>query len=517
MSQKKIKDGESTQDASYDHVLKYTGVFGGVQGLKILINIVRTKLTSIFLGSYGMGLNAIYQKVAEMVNSVSNFGLSFSSLRTLSELYENGSDEEVGRFVTIIRTWCAWTAILGFAICFLCAPLFSHFFFPSGASHMKELLLVSLFVASLPIEAGECSILKGLRRLKCVALVEGGIALSTFLLTVPIYYLFGVYGVIFSLVCCGWANAGLHLYFSCRIVPYRLRLFSREIFKAGLPLLKVGIPYVLAAVAGSATSVLVFRTISDPKQIGLYQAGYNLMVTYAGMVFVAIEADYFPRLSAVNHDRIRMNQVINQQIDVCVSLMTPLLIVMALMMPRIMNTLYASEFKAIAPMAVLAVFYMFFKAITLPVAYSTLAKGDSVVYLILELLYDGAYILLIYFGYHIGSGYSYMFDGVQSAGLSGTGVALSLAGLFDLLLVGGFTYFYYGFRLRRHTMVLILLETIVLAAVMPYCLVGGMRLMKYSVGLVSLSVSLALAWRFIGRRMDLVSRLTNRFHIHKKS
>ena len=43
-------------DGSYGHVLKYTGVFGGVQGLNILLGLVRNKIVALLLGPSGMGL-----------------------------------------------------------------------------------------------------------------------------------------------------------------------------------------------------------------------------------------------------------------------------------------------------------------------------------------------------------------------------------------------------------------------------------------------------------------------------
>ena len=76
--------------------------------------------------------------------------------------------------------------------------------------------------------------------------------------------------------------------------------------------------------------ILLSGTYSD---VGYYRAGYTLMAAYAGMAFVALEADYYPRLSSVNHDTIRLNQTINQQIDVCVLLITPFLILFILTMP----------------------------------------------------------------------------------------------------------------------------------------------------------------------------------------
>lgn len=37
------------KDDSYSHILKYTGIFGGVQGLNILMSVVRNKLVAIIL------------------------------------------------------------------------------------------------------------------------------------------------------------------------------------------------------------------------------------------------------------------------------------------------------------------------------------------------------------------------------------------------------------------------------------------------------------------------------------
>ena len=38
--------------------------------------------------------------------------------------------------------------------------------------------------------------------------------------------------------------------------------------------------------------------VGSEAVVGLYNAAYMLVVTYAGMVFSAMETDYFPRLSA---------------------------------------------------------------------------------------------------------------------------------------------------------------------------------------------------------------------------
>ncbi len=483
------------QDDSYRHVLKYTGLFGGVQGLKIFVNLLRNMLTARILGKIGMGLNAIYQNIAEFLNSCTNFGISFYAVQRISEMYERGTDDEIRRFVGVIRTWSVWSALLGGGICLFFASQLNAFYFP-GQQHRLEIMLLSLYVASLPIEAVECSLLKGLRRLRTVAVVEVMAALSTFLLTIPLYYLMGIRGVVLSLVLCGWAVALIHLYFSTKLYRYRVRLFTRSVIREGWPLIRIGVPYVLAAVAGAATTSAIFSYLEDVGQVGLYRAGYNLMVIYAGMVFVAMEADFFPRLSSVNHDRSRRNHAINQQIDVCILLMAPILILFIIAMPWVVRLLYGSDFMAVVPMAEFAVFYMFFKSVTTPIAYMSLAKGDSWLYLIMECIYDVVFVLLMHLGY------SHM-------GLAGAGVALSAAALFDLLMIGLVYGFYYHFRLRMETLRLILPQAVLLALVVLACLLFPTWL-RYCTGFLCLALSLVFSWRKLTPELPLIVRLKSK-------
>ena len=68
-------------------VLKYISVFGGVQGLNVLFSIVRNKLTSVLLGVGGVGLIDVYSRTADLIGSSTNFGLSFSAVQHIAELY----------------------------------------------------------------------------------------------------------------------------------------------------------------------------------------------------------------------------------------------------------------------------------------------------------------------------------------------------------------------------------------------------------------------------------------------
>ena len=98
-----IKDGltaseetEAREDATYDHIVKYTGFLGGIQVLTILVNVVRNKLAAVLLGTAGVGLSALYQSVIGFLHNTSNLGISFSSIKEIAEFY-GGSGAYVER------------------------------------------------------------------------------------------------------------------------------------------------------------------------------------------------------------------------------------------------------------------------------------------------------------------------------------------------------------------------------------------------------------------------------------
>lgn len=482
-----------------DHVLKYTGVFGGVQGLTILMSIIRNKLTSKFLGAAGYGLMAQYMTIAESVNVSTNFGIPFSSVRHMSELFESGTDDEIRHFVCVVRTWCVWTTMLGALLCIAGAPLLGHIFFEGDQRGVWSITLLAPMIIALGVTAGEASILKGLRRLKRVATITALGAVSTLCLTVPLYWAFGIRGIILALDISTLAVMAIHLAFTTPLYPYRIAILSRQVFHDGWQMIRIGVPYILAAIAGAimATSLqAVLKRYGSDDIVGFYKVGYTMMVTYAGLVFAAFDSDYFPRLSSVNHDVDLRNQTINQQIRVSVLLIAPLLIAMMVMMPVILRLLYNSNFLPAAEMALCAVFYTYLRAITLPISYTALACGDSRIYLAMEVIYDAISLAIIAVCY-------------QHFGLIGAGIGLSLSSLFDMCLIG-FTYsLHYGFRMTLPTFTLAATQALLVAATLAACLLLP-PLWKYPVGAVLLALSAWRSYGILSRETQIFARLRKR-------
>ena len=181
MSELEKLHNEETTDTSYDHVLKYTGVFGGVQGLKMLVSVARNKLTSVFLGSFGVGLISVYNSITEFLVSASNMGVPLNATRRSGELFEVGTNEEIEHFVMVVRTWVLWTAIFALLLCLCASPFLSYFFFERRWDRYFEVLLMVPVAVCFLLAEGECAILKGLRQVRKIAFIEGAVAELGFL------------------------------------------------------------------------------------------------------------------------------------------------------------------------------------------------------------------------------------------------------------------------------------------------------------------------------------------------
>ncbi len=483
-------------DKAYDHVLKYTGVFGGVQMLKMLTSVVRNKLTAAFLGGSGMGLISVYNSIVEFVVSSSNLGVPLNATRHSSELLEQGDSARVVHFVMVVRTWVLLTALFSIVLCSLLSPLVSYILFDQEFSHWPQVMTMIPVVVCFLVAEGECAVLKGLRRVRQVAVVETVIAVATLLLTVPFYYLMGMRGVVVGLICSGLASLLAHFWFSLRIAPYRVRLLDRQVLREGWPMVTKGIPYVLAGVSTAALGMAIPALIQAGgtlADVGYYRMGYALMVGYAGMAFMALDADFYPRLSSANGDLARFNRTINQQIDVCVLIVTPFLIPFIVLMPWIIRLLFTGEFLVAEGMTVCAAFYTFLRGIMLPVSYSSLAKGDSMTFLGMEVVSNLVMGLLFWWLYGLW-------------GLTGAGVALSLGALFDVvctLLVYGHLY---GCRVSPATWRLSIVQAICLFAAVLCCMQGAAWL-RYGGGACLFVFSMAYSLRLLSRRSGFFQRL----------
>ena len=436
-------------DESYSHVLKYTGVFGGVQGLNVLVSLVRNKFVALLLGPGGMGLASLFNTTVSLISQTTILGLPVSAVKNLSEMVEKGDGERTSHFVNVIRGWSLLTALIGMLVCVVIGPFLSNTTFSWG-DHSLHFIFLAPAVGMIAITGGETAILKSHRKLGAIAIVQIISVMASLLISVPIYYFFWQAGIVPVIVLMAFVTMCATLWYSLRLYPLQLS-GTRGILGEGMEMVRLGVAFTLAGIIGSGAEMVIrsyLNVTGDLEVLGLYNVGYMLTITYAGMVFSAMETDYYPRLSAVNTDIEATNLTVNRQMEVSLLIISPMLTALIVFLPILIPLLFSSEFIDVVAMAQVSVLAMFFKVLTLPVAYITLARGKSMVYLILEASYFIVFVMLIIFGY-------------EQLGLWGTGLAITLAHVFDYIMINGFAYMKYGYRVSatviRYAVVLVFL------------------------------------------------------------
>ena len=482
---------------TYGHVLKYTGVFGGVQGLNVLVSLVRNKFVALLLEPSGMGLVTLFNTTVAFVSQSTHFGISTSAVRQLSE-YDDDRHPQVIHFVKVVRAWSLLTALLGMLVCIAIGPFLSSTTFAWG-NHTLHFVLLSPAVAMLAVTGGETAILKGRRQLKSLAMVQVGSVLAALFMSVPVYYFFGETGIVPVIVLMAFVTMVLTVRQSWRLYPLELR-GAKGVLGEGMEMVRLGVAFTLTGIIGSGAEMLIrswLNVTADLDVLGLYNAGYMITITYAGMVFSAMETDYFPRLSAVNADVEATNETVNKQMEVSLLIAAPMLVGLIVFLPVLIPLFFSSKFVPVVAMTQVAVLAMFFKAITLPAAYITLARGYSVMFLLLESAYFVVFVLLIIFGF-------------ERWGLLGTGIAITLANIFDFVMIHAVARWRYGYKISPAVMKYSTIHILIgLLAYFTTITVGGYAYWVFGIGLTL--VSLLFSLLILRQKTRLWEALMRRF------
>lgn len=490
-------------DSSYGSIVKYTGLFGGVQGLGILVGLVRTKLVALILGPAGMGLASLLNTAVNFLSQSTGLGLSFGAVRHLAEVAAAGDQGRLRRFVLTVRSWSIAAALLGAVACVAASPALSLWLFGS-AGHAFDIMALAPAVGMGALTVGETALLTGTRRLKRLASVQVAMALASLLVAVPVYLAIGIKGVIPVILLVALANLVITAGASRRMFPFTFRGAWASLAD-GSTMVRLGVAYTLSGVFGTGAEMMIrsyINTDADLAAVGLYNAGYMITVTYAEMVFSALGADFLPRLSAVNTDAGAVSRAVNREVEVLLLLVSPLLTALMAVLPWVFPLLFSSKFTPVVPMVQVAVLSVYARAVLLPVTIITLAKGHSRAFLVTEgLSAVGLVTFVVLF-----------FD---RWGLTGAGMGVLLSNVFDLAVILVYASVRYRFRLSRRTIATAAVHLPIGAAAYMATLAPALWL-RLVLGAACFAAGAALSLRVLCRETSLSEKLKKLFSAKKK-
>lgn len=415
---------EDEQKKSYRSIFKATSLFGGVQIYQILVNVIKSKIIAILLGPEGIGLIGLYQSVLELLKSFTSLGITQSGVRDVSEANESGDFSRISETVSVVKRLVWVTGMSGTIVVILLSPFLSSTTF-GDKSYVLPLIVLSITLLIDQISNGQKVLLQGLRRLTNLAKATAIGATLGLLVSIPLYYFYGSKGIVPTLIFNSLSALLLSWYFSRRIKLMYVANSLRATIKKGRTIIIMGVAMSISGMLATFVSFILrsyIRREGSLEEVGLYQAGFLIITTYVGLVFNAIATDYYPRLASINTDNDKCKTIICQQGEIASFILTPLLCICLLFMPYVLQVLYSSEFLAANLYIKWACVGMMFRLAAWGVSYIFLAKAESKLFIINELVGNIYYLIMSIIGYKLW-------------GMSGLGLAFCINYIIYLLQV----------------------------------------------------------------------------------
>lgn len=483
--------------SSYRSIMKATSLFGGVQVFNIIIAILRSKIIAILLGPAGLGILGLLNSTTGLITLLTNFGLGTSAIRDIAAANESGDQNRISKIVSVFRRLVWITGLLGAVITFVSSSWLSELTF-GNKDYTIAFMWLSCSLLFSQLTSGQKVLLQGMRKLKYLAKANMLGSFIGLVISAPLYYYYRVDGIVPAIIITSVFLLGITWYFGRKIKIERTAVTTKETVFEGKGMMKMGFMLSLSSLISTGSSYIVRVFISNTggvEEVGLYSAGFAIIGTYVGMVFTAMGTDYYPRLSGVSNDNKKANLLINQQAEIAVLILAPILTSFLIFINWAVIVLYSTKFTPVNGLIQWAALGMYFKAVSWAIGFIFLAKGASKLFFWSELA-ASVYVLV----FNI-LGYKYF-------GLTGLGFSFLISYILILIQVYFIANFKYDFSFSSEFYKIFgiqLLLSIICFAITMFV----SSFLAYILGLPFILISVWYSFKELDKRMDLKGIINN--------
>lgn len=486
-----IEQNTKETTTAYRNIFKATSLFGGVQIYQILIGIIKSKFIAVLLGPAGMGIQGLYTSATSLIQGLTSMGLSSSAVRDVSEANGTGDKHKVNLIVTVLRRLVWITGLLGMIVTIAFSPLLSKSSF-GNYNYTIQFIILSVVLLLNQLSAGQQVVLQGMRQLKYLAKSTAIGATIGLLVSVPIYYLYGVKGIVPTIILASLTTLILTWYFSKKVKIEKINITTKIAIKEGKNMMKLGIAMTINGILVFGASYIIrsfIRYEGGVDEVGLFTAGFTIVNVYVGMIFSAMGTDFYPRLATVNKDNEECRNILNQQLEVANLLLFPMIICFLIFMPIIIKLLYSQKFIGANSFMIWAIIGMLFKVLGWALSYLVLAKGNARLFVINEVSYDIYMLIFSLIGY-------YLF------GLKGLGIASTISFFFYFCQYYYTTKLKYKFSFNKSFFKIYALQvSLIIISFLSVIFLN--KLYGYVIGIIILIISMYISFCKIDERINL--------------
>lgn len=415
-------------------LIKSMVIIGGAQAVRILITIVRTKTVAVLLGPSGIGLLSVLNNLHGMASLSASLGLNSSGVRELSNA--KGELEALSRVRRVLLGALLIQGIIAMVLIWITRRWLAEFLFGSSA-HATEVGVVGIAVFLFLIGSSQTTLLQGIRRIGDLGRVTVWGTLFGTLAGLAAVFLLGRDGLIWLILAPAAASVLVAFYYTRRLPPpSAIRMTLSDIWRAWLPMVRLGVVFMLGSLMTIGTLLLVRSLITQELGLdaaGHFAAAWSITMIYVGFLLQAMAADYFPRLTQVVHDRDAATQLMNDQTQLALALGGPVLLILIGCAPWLIWLLYSPAFEPAVTILQWQTLGNVFKLASWALAFVIVAAARSRTFLVTELLFNVLFLPIIWFG-------------LPRLGIQVIGVAFLVAYITYFSVIAMLVHYQYGFR-----------------------------------------------------------------------
>ena len=370
----------------YRDIVKATTLFGGVEVIRIIVGVIQSKIIALLLGTAGVGIQGLYINTIQMISQLTALGLRTSAVREIMVATGTADNRRIYKTVITLKRAVFFLGIIGAISTIVLSEKLSIWTFGDD-THTWSFIWIAIIIFCASISNGMGAILQGFRKLKMLAKSSVLGSISGVLITTPLYYWLGVKAIIPGLIATYVISMLFVWYYARQITIEKSDVTYKESIYECLGMVKLGFFLMSSSFLSSLFSYLVniyLQSNGGVDDVGLYRAGFMIATHYVGLVFAAMAADYLPRLASKCDDNSHIKEVVNQQGEVAILIIAPLIVSLITFAPIIIEILYSSEFLPIVDFIVFAAVAMLFKAGSWCLSYVLLAKGRGKLFFVTE-------------------------------------------------------------------------------------------------------------------------------------
>lgn len=384
------------EQSSHKQILKSSAIIGGSSVINILISLLRVKIVAVLLGPAGIGLISLLQNLMTTGSQISALGLGNAGTRQIAEAAGSNEQEKIDTARRALFWGTLALSLIGGGVLWLLRNVLAEQVL-NDASLAPAVGWLAIGVALTVASGAQSALLTGMRRISDIARSQITTAFLSTLLGVGAIVWLGEKGLVLYILSVPFVGFIVGHVFVARLPKVTTQRASLPALAGQWKMMvRLGFAFMLAGLAGTlgqlAVRTLVQRDLGA-ENLGYFQAAWAISMTYLGFVLGAMGTDYYPRLTAVIHNREKAIRLVNEQTEVALLLSGPVLLAMLGLAPWIIHLLYSAEFAPATSILRWQLLGDVLKVISWPMGFVIIASGRGTLFMLTEAFVMAVFVL----------------------------------------------------------------------------------------------------------------------------